>query len=77
MAVKDAGELSVSTVRKKYGKANSDSTINPTAREPTVFDYFKQISLRFIYRYFLQLNGLCRVVMCLVLRWVKQLDQLL
>ena len=39
MAVKDAGELSVSTVRTKYGKANSDSTINPTAREPTVFDY--------------------------------------
>ena len=39
MAVKDAGELSVSTVRTKYGKANSDSTINATAREPTVFDY--------------------------------------
>ena len=39
MAVKDAGELSVSAVRTKYGKANSDSTINATAREPTVFDY--------------------------------------
>ena len=39
MAVKDAGELSVSAVRTKYGKANSDSTINAAAREPTVFDY--------------------------------------